>query len=94
MQVLKVHVKLHPLANKFGKGWFSAVVFAHDGKIVLTSPAANRWKGREISEFMHNFQCLGAKITSKYVEKDIEEKRDGPAGSGSSCPDRRRSGQN
>ena len=72
MQVLKVHVKLNPGRNKFGKGWFSAIVFSRDGKIVLTSPAAKHWLGQDVGDFMHEFQCLGASVNSKFVEKDID----------------------
>lgn len=75
MQVLKVHVKLNPARNPFEKGkWFAATVFSRDGKILATSPRATHWMGREVGEFMHSFQCLGASIKSGFVEKDIEEK--------------------
>ena len=73
MQVLKVHVKLHPARNTFGKGWFAATVFSRDDKILLTSPKAARWQGKDVKEFMHYFHCLGASVDSKYVEKNVDE---------------------
>lgn len=72
MQVLKVHVKLNPGRNPFGKGWFAATVFSRDSKILLTSPRATHWLGRDVGEFMHHFQCLGASVDSKFVEKDLD----------------------